>query len=156
MPRILVTPATAADLDVVMGIWAAASATRRRPPGPLRTARVRQRIEDGIDAGGVLLLASYGERAAGMALAETFVEGGVVDPTTGHISLVFVDPAVWGSGVGTKLLRELQTRWPRLSVWTQTDNRRATRLYLGAGFTDSGNRSTLQDGEEIMRLVWSA
>ncbi|MDH2416730.1 GNAT family N-acetyltransferase [Nocardioides sp. CER19] len=151
MPRITVATASPEDLDAVMAIWAAADATRRRPAGPVRTARVREKVETGE----VVLLAHYGERAAGMALAETFVDQGSPDPSTGHISMVFVDPAVWGSGIGTKLLRDLQTRWPRLSVWTRSDNRRARRLYLSAGFTDSGHRSTLQDGDEIMQLIWS-
>lgn len=150
MPRITVATASPADLDLVMAVWAAADATRRRPAGPQRAARVREKLA----AGEVVLLAHYGERPAGMALAETFVDGDSPDPSTGHVSMVFVDPAVWGSGVGTRLLRELQTRWPRLSVWTRTDNRRAQRLYLAAGFTDSGNRSTLQDGDEIMQLLW--
>lgn len=150
MPRITVATASPEDLDVVMSIWSAADVTRRRPAGALRTARVREKLETGE----IVLIAHYGDRPAGMALAETFVDGGVRVPATGHISMVFVDPAVWGSGVGTKLLRDLQTRWPRLSVWTRTDNRRARRLYLGAGFADSGNRSSLQDGDEIMQFVW--
>lgn len=150
MPRITIATAASEDLDAVMAIWAAANATRQRPAGPQRRARVRDKLETGE----LVLLAHYGDRPAGMALAETFAVDGSPDPSAGHISMVFVDPAVWGSGVGTKLLRDLQTRWPRLSVWTRTDNRRARRLYLGAGFTDSGNRSTLQDGEEIMQLVW--
>ena len=150
MPRITVRTASSEDLDAVMAIWAAADATRRRPAGPQRTARVREKLA----AGEVVLLAHYGDRPAGMALAETFVGDGGPDPRTGHVSMVLVDPAVWGSGVGTRLVRDLQTRWPRLSVWTRTDNRRAQRLYLSAGFVDSGNRSTLQDGEEIMQLVW--
>jgi ribosomal protein S18 acetylase RimI-like enzyme len=150
VPRITVAIASPEDLDAVMAIWTAANATRRRPAGPQRTARVREKLE----AGEVVLLAHYGERPAGMALAETFVDDAAPDPSTGHISMVFVDPAVWGSGVGTKMLRDLQTRWTRLSVWTRTDNRRAQRLYLGAGFVDSGNRSLLQDGDEIMQLLW--
>ena len=150
MPRISVATAAASELDVVMSIWAAAEATRRRPAGPARAARIREKLASGE----VVLLAHYGPRPAGIALAETFVADGTPDPSTGHISMLLVDPAVWGSGVGTKLLRDLQDRWPRLSTWTRTDNRRARRLYLGAGFTDSGNRSTLQDGEEIMQLVW--
>jgi ribosomal protein S18 acetylase RimI-like enzyme len=150
VPRITVATASPEDLDALMAIWSAANATRRRPAGPQRTARVRDKLETGE----VVLLAHYGERPAGMALAETFVEDGTPAPATGHISMVFVDPAVWGSGIGTKLLRDLQTRWPRLSVWTRTDNRRARRLYLGAGFADSGNRSSLQDGDEIMQFVW--
>lgn len=154
MPRItvhVVDTASAEELDTVMAVWTAADATRRRPAGPQRTARVRARL-----AGGELvLLARYGDRPAGMALAETFLDDGVPDPDTGHVAMVFVDPAVWGSGVGGRLVRELQTRWPRLSVWVRSDNRRARRLYLGTGFRDTGHRSTLQDGEEIMQLLWS-
>ena len=150
MPRITIRTASPEDLDAVMSIWRAADVTRRRPAGPQRTAHVRQKLATGE----VVLLAHYGERPAGMALAETFLDDGSPDPSTGHVSMVFVDPAVWGSGVGTRLVRDLQTRWPRLSVWTRTDNRRAQRLYLSAGFVDSGNRSTLQDGEEIMQLLW--
>lgn len=156
MPRISVTDiASVAELDVVMGIWEAANATRRRPPGPLRTARVREQVA----AGELVLLAHYGDRPAGMALAETFHEGdggAAPGPGAGHVSMVFVDPAVWGSGVGTKLVRALQQRWPRLSVWVRPDNRRAERLYRGTGFVDVGNVSHLQDGEEIRQLIWSA
>lgn len=151
MPRIVVSEVSSAEeLDLAMAIWRSANATRRRPAGPQRTERIRDKLESAE----VLLLARYGDRPAGMALAETFHDE-APDPDTGHVSMVFVDPAVWGSGIGTKLLRELQSRdWKRLSVWTRTDNRRAERLYLGAGFVDTGNRSTLQDGEEIEQLLW--
>lgn len=154
MPRIVVSEVSSpAELDLAMMIWRSANATRRRPAGPLRTSRVRAKLV----AAELLLLARYGDRPAGMALAETFHDesSGAVEPLTGHVSMVFVDPAVWGSGVGTRLLRELQSRaWTQLSVWTRTDNRRAERLYLSAGFVDTGNRSTLQDGDEIMQLRW--
>jgi ribosomal protein S18 acetylase RimI-like enzyme len=150
VPRITVATATASDLDVVMSIWAAADATRRRPAGPARAARVREEVRTGE----LVLLAHYGARPAGIAVAETFVADGSPDPSTGHIAMICVDPAVWGSRVGTSLLADLQARWTRLSTWTRTDNRRAQRLYLGAGFTDSGHRSRLQDGAEIMQLVW--
>lgn len=154
MPRIVVSEVgSPAELELAMTIWRSANATRRRPGGALRSARVREKLESAE----LLLLARYGDRPAGMALAETFQDetSGVRDPDSGHVSMVFVDPAVWGSGVGTKLLRELQSRdWKRLSVWTRVDNRRAERLYLGAGFVDTGNRSTLQDGEEIRQLIW--
>ncbi len=156
MPRISVTEVSSpAELDLVMDIWEAANATRRRPPVPLRTARAREKI----GAGELVLLAHYGERPAGMALAEAFDptgDGEPPDPSTGHVSMVFVDPAVWGSGVGTKLVRELQQRWPRLSVWVRPDNRRAERLYLTCDFVDIGNVSHLQDGEEIRQLIWTA
>jgi GNAT superfamily N-acetyltransferase len=90
-----------------------------------------------------------------MLLAEPFFDG-ATEPGTGHVSMLYVDPAVWGSGVGTKLLRDLEGRsWDRLSAWTRADNRRGRRVLLAAGFTDSGNRSQLQDGEEIVQFRWA-
>ena len=152
MPRILVTVADSARLrTTALEIWRAADAARSRPAGETRTQRVRHRI----DAAELLLIAHYGPRPAGMLVAETYVEDGMPQPETGHISMAFVDPAVWGSRVGTTLVRDLQGReWSRLSVWTRTDNRRARRLFLATDFADSGHRSTLQDGEEIMQLLW--
>lgn len=155
MPRIVVSEVSSpADLDLAMTIWRSANATRRRPAGPVRTARVRLKLQDAE----LLLLARYGDRPAGMALAETFQDEttGLPDPRTGHVAMVFVDPAVWGSGVGNRLLSEFQQRsWTRLSAWNRTDNRRAERLLRGAGFVDSGNRSRLQDGDEIRQLLWT-
>jgi len=151
MPRITVTEVTTAEeRDLAMAIWAAADRTRPRPAGPLRTARVREQLEEGE----LVLLAHYGPRPAGMALAETYVDP-APHPGIGHISMVRVDPALWGSGVGTAIVRELQRRWPRLSVWIRPDNRRMRRLYAGTGFTDSGNRAELQDGEELVQWLWS-
>lgn len=138
-----------------MRIWRAANHARRRPAGELRASRVREKIEHAE----LLLLAHYGARPAGMLVAEPYCDGHSLDgaptPGMGHLSMLFVDPAVWGSGVGTKLLRDLQGRdWDRLSAWTRADNRRGQRVLLAAGFADTGNRSHLQDGEEIMQLVW--
>jgi ribosomal protein S18 acetylase RimI-like enzyme len=117
---------------------------------------VRERIEHAE----LLLLAHYGTRPAGMLVAETYdaehTDDRTPEPGTGHLSMLFVDPAVWGSGIGTKLLRELQERsdWNRLSAWTRADNRRGQRVLVAAGFADTGNRSQLQDGEEIMQFRW--
>jgi ribosomal protein S18 acetylase RimI-like enzyme len=163
VPRILIDVAeTHEGRDLAMRIWRAANHARRRPAGELRASRVREKIESAE----LLLVAHYGTRPAGMLVAETFVEGyssieghrieGVPEPGTGHLAMLYVDPAVWGSGVGTKLLRDLETRsWERLSAWTRADNRRGQRVLLAAGFTDTHNRSQLQDGEEIMQFRWS-
>lgn len=153
MPRILVDVATtAAERELAMRVWRAANHARRRPAGEIRAGRVRERLESAQ----LLLVAHYGTRPAGMALAEQFVAGGQAVPGTGHIAMIYVDPAVWGCGVGSKLLRDLQGRsWTRLSLWTRTDNRRARRLCEGTGFRDTGDRSQLQGGEEIMRLLWT-
>ena len=157
MPRILVDVVTTAqERELAMRIWRAANHARRRPAGELRASRVRDRIEHAE----LLLLAHYGSRPAGMLLAEPFQDRSDADaspePGTGHVAMLYVDPAVWGSGVGTKLLRDLQERsWDRLSAWTRADNRRGRRVLLAAGFADSGNRSQLQDGEEIVQFRWA-
>ncbi|MEX0427454.1 N-acetyltransferase family protein [Nocardioides sp. DS6] len=153
MPRIPVVRADSPELRALAReIWRTADAARPRPAGALRAERVRHKIE----AAELLLVAHYGTRPAGMLLAETYVADGVPDPEVGHLSMVFVDPAVWGSRVGTTLVRDLQGRqWSQLSAWTRTDNRRAQRLLLATGFVDSGARSTLQDGDELRQLIWT-
>lgn len=160
MPRISVDAVSSVeDLDVVMRIWAAANRTGPRPAGPQRSSRVRERL----GRAELVLLATYGERPAGMALAEEFRDD-AVDPAqdagtrapTGHIAMVAVDPALWGSGIGTRIVRELQSRhWERLSVWVRPEARRVLRLFTGCDFVDSGRRSTLQDGEELHQLLWT-
>lgn len=155
MPRITVDLARSEDdVRAALEVWSAANAARRKPPGAVRTERVAAKLAEAE----VLLLARYGDRPAGMALAETYVDGDP-DPACGHVSMVFVDPARWGSGIGTRLVRALQSRpagreWDRLSVWTRLDNKRGRRLYSGTGFVDTGDRATLQDGDVIVRLSW--
>lgn len=157
MPRILVDVVTTAQgRDLAMRVWRAANHARRRPAGELRASRVRERIEQAE----LLLLAHYGTRPAGFLVAEAFREeattGGAPEPGTGHVAMLYVDPAVWGSGVGTKLLRDLHERsWDRLSAWTRADNRRGQRVLLAADFAETGNRSQLQDGAEIVQYRWS-
>lgn len=157
MPRIHVDVVTTAEgRDLAMRVWRAANHARRRPAGELRASRVRERI----DRAALLLLAHYGARPAGMLLAEPYLDqsgsDGSATPGTAHVAMLYVDPAVWGSGVGTKLLRDLEAReWDSLSAWTRADNRRGQRVLLAADFTDTGNRSHLQDGEEILQFVWA-
>ena len=153
-----------------MELWRAANSARRRPAGAVRASRVRERI-DGAD---LLLLARYGDRPGGMLLAEQFLDG-VPDPSAAHIAMVFVHPALWGCGIGTALLRALQAGswtqsseldhdgepapgrdWTQLSAWFRDDNRRAQRLFAGAGFADTGHRAHLQDGDVIQQWRWTA
>lgn len=151
MPRILVDVVTTAhERELAMRVWRAANHARRRPAGEIRASRVRTRIENAD----LLLLAHYGARPAGMLVAEQFVDG-TAEPGTGHVAMLYVDPAVWGSGVGTRLLRRLQEeRWERLSAWNRADNRRGRRVLLAAGFHETANRSQLQDGAEIVQYRW--
>lgn len=153
MPRISVAPAVGAeDRDAAAEIWAAANLARDRPAGELRASRVRTRIEDAE----LLLLARYGARPGGMLVAEQFVDGVEQAPDMAHVAMVFVHPALWGSGIGTALLRDLQAReWSRLSAWFRDDNRRARRLFATTDFTDTGHRAHLQDGDVIEQWTWA-
>jgi GNAT superfamily N-acetyltransferase len=155
MPRIRVDPLTEQHHEDALEIWAAARRAVDRDPGPTR----RTRLAAELHAAPVALLAWYGERAAGVALAEPFLRDAGADPGTGHVSLVCVTPAYWACGLGTALLRALQappasTSWVALSGWLREDNRRARRLYASCGFVDAGDRADLHEGDRIMRLRW--
>lgn len=156
MPRTVITPITdASQRAAAAHVWAAAKHAGGRTPTPDR----RDRVAEKLRFSDVALLATYGAKPAGMIVAEPYLEDGVVDPTCGHISMVFVDPARWGSGIGGALIRALQGPpdgqvWTRLSVWTRNDNVRALRLYDTCGFVDTGERASLHEGDQITRLEW--
>lgn len=156
MPRTVITPITEASQRAAAAeIWAAARRAGGRTPAPGR----RERIAERLISSDVALLATYGANPAGMIVAEPYADAGVVDATCGHISMVFVDPARWGSGIGGALIRALQAppegqTWTRLSLWTREDNVRARRLYATCGFVDTGERASLHEGDQISRLEW--
>ena len=152
MPRIAVDVVTTADQrELAMAAWQRANRSRPRPAGDLRAERVRTKLAQAE----LLLLAHYGHRPAGMLLAETYLEEGVPDPDAGHLAMVFVDPSVWGSGVGAALVRHAQgLDWSRFSTWVRGDNARAQRLLSTTGFTDTTTRSVLQDGDQIQQWTW--
>ncbi len=156
MPRTVITPITDDDQRVAATeIWVAARRAAGRPPSPGR----RERFAEKLVTSDVALLATYGPRPAGLVVAEAYLDGDVVDPTCGHVAMLFVHPALWGSGIGGALVRALQAPpegqdWTRLSVWTREDNRRALRLYASRGFVDTGERASLHEGDQITRLEW--
>ena len=156
MPRTVIT-AVRSDEQVAaaVGVWASAREAVGGTPTPQRRARVEAEVRDAP----VALLATYGDRPAGMVVAEPYAEDGVEDPSCGHVAMVFVDPGYWGSGIGGALVRALQAapegaEWTRLSVWTRASNRRSLRLYGSCGFVDTGDRASLHEGAEIIRLEW--
>ena len=162
MPRTLITPIADAEArQLAVGVWHAARLATGRTPSAARTQRVAAKVHARVEAGDTALLAHYGDRAAGMLVAEPFRDDGVLDPACGHLSMLFVDPALWGCGVGGALVRSLQRGdhgpgWSRLSVWTREENRRGRRLYAACGFVDTGERTALHEGEIISRLEWRA
>jgi GNAT superfamily N-acetyltransferase len=158
MPRTLITTITDDDARrLAVDVWASARSASGARPSPARAQRVADKVAAGVAGGDVALLAHYGDRAAGMLVAEPFLG----DDACGHLSMVFVTPALWGCGVAGALVRSLQRGdhgpgWTRLSVWTRETNRRARGLYAARGFTDTGERATLHEGEVIGRWEWRA
>lgn len=158
MPRLTVRPiASEQDRADAVTIWADALRALHRAPGDER----RERVAAEIAAAPVPLLAMYGDLPAGMAVAEPYRDALPGEPKRGHVSMLFVSPARWGNGIGSALVRALQepprgTGWTGLSAWTRATNRRAQRLYLARGFTDTGERAHLHEGAEIRRFSWSA
>lgn len=163
MPRTLITPIDDDETRrLAVEIWMASRSASGPRPAPARAQRVAEKIALRAGAGrDVALLAHYGARPAGMLVAEPFVGDHGPDDACGHLAMVFVDPALWGCGVAGALLRSLQRGdhgpgWTRLSVWTRETNRRARRLYAARGFTDTGERASLHEGEVICRWEWRA
>ncbi len=158
MPRITVEPLVLDGVDGAVDVWLRARHARHITPSPARRERVAHKIATAATADDQLsLVAYYGEHLAGMALAEPYAGPEATTPT-GHVSMVFVVPEYWGCRIGSALLSRLQgaPSWQALSLWTRTENRRALRLYAAAGFADTGERSVLGKGEEILRLSWPA
>lgn len=162
MPRTVIGPISDDDSRrQAVAVWEAARRATGNAPSPARTERVAAKVATQVERGDVALLARRGDRAAGMLVAEPYRGDDGPDDACGHLSMVFVDPALWGFGVGGALVRSLQRGehgpgWTRLSVWTRETNRRARRLYVARGFTDTGDRSTLHEGEVIWRYEWRA
>ena len=139
--------------QAALEVWLAARIAAGEEPGPLRVARVRDKL---TDPAGHLEVAERNGAVVGMALGEPFREhdgSGAVRPLWGHISMVFVRPDSQGTGVGTELLRGLVSGgpWTHLSVWTRESNRPARRLYQGCGFVLTGESGTIRGGEVIQR-----
>lgn len=149
------------DREDAFEVWRAANLARGLPPNLERRDRVRVKL---AEASAVVLVARQGRRCAGMLLAEPGVPSAPpasVDGSYGHVSMVFVDPVVWGRGVGSTLLHHLAAGavargWSALSLWTRATNARAEALYARCGFELTGEMSHLRDGSLIRRWSKSA
>lgn len=133
------------ELEAAVSVWRAANIARGAPHGAERTARIREKLS----ASDALAFVALGPEIVGMALAEPgrLDDGaGKLDPTLLHISMVFVDPAGHGKGIGSSLvLHVLDTArslgYQRASVWTYSDNTPARRLYESVGMATTGGRT---------------
>jgi GNAT superfamily N-acetyltransferase len=146
-----------ADVERAQPIWSAAHERRRdAPTHPAHIARFRGHFRT---EGAFWVIAEQGDRLAGMALAEpALADDGAGPPIPGrcHIGAVFVNPAVWGQGVGGRvmdaLLAEAERRgYQTAQLWTQAGNERALRLYEARGFRRNGREMPIDD-EVVVQL----
>lgn len=92
------------ELEAAVSVWRAANVARGAPHEPERTNRIRKRLS----ASDALAFGALRPEIVGMALTEPGrLDDGVgeLDPALLHISMVFVHPAVQGTGIGSSLVR---------------------------------------------------
>lgn len=97
---------------------------------------------------GWLLFALYEEQCAGVV---------GVHPASGEIGLLYVDPALWGKGYGSRLLHfAVQRMAGRTGIFLTVlnTNERAKRLYEQRGFVFSGEKHMLNAQKGIAELKY--
>ena len=115
------------------------------PPDELDALPLEPRIagwQRGLrDENGICFVA--GDPILGFVFAEPCRE----DSQLGEVDAIYVEPSVWGAGVGRRLLaraeEELRARgFDDAVLWVLEDNPRARRFYESAGWLLDGGRTT--------------
>ncbi|MBC6460754.1 GNAT family N-acetyltransferase [Actinomadura sp. HBU206391] len=162
---------TPADAEAVLPILYAADLARGRHGFPRDPDRARHRltgpdaffvVAENRDEGGTVGDATVGRGAVGLAVGMHSREDGGAGraiPGLCHITMVAVQPGWWGQGIGKRLiwalLSELRTRgYDRAQLFTQADNTRAQRLYMGLGFSPTGVLAVSYEGEGIVQYLF--
>jgi ribosomal protein S18 acetylase RimI-like enzyme len=125
-------------------------------PTSARITRVEQKL---AEATAYLVVPCDEEEVVGMALAEPYRAEDGCGPLVvgrGHVSMVFVTPRSWGSGIGCELLDALHLTmrkhgYSSASLWTRASNERARRLYEGRGYERTSDVKQLPGGDTIVR-----
>ena len=135
------------------GIWARAVSRRDRVVEPATAEEKLPVIQEGLSAPSATLhLARRGEDAAGFIFVVP--RGDVLE-----IRFLAVDPAGWGGGVGSDLLRYADDLARAggarsLELWVLESNERARRLYERAGWSETDDLKTqVSSGRVERRLV---
>jgi GNAT superfamily N-acetyltransferase len=150
---------TLADVDEAALIYERSNLARRQGYWPSRAARVAQvtaSLHDAADhdTAAWFLIGRDRSEAVAMALVHPFrADGGSGDVIVGawFLSLIYVLPDRWGTGIGGMLLDAVIDEAKRrgghhMYLWThEHQNERAHRLYRSRSFARTGR--TMQDGE---------
>lgn len=106
----------------------------------------RGRWQNDLVPNNVITIADVGDHPEGFV---------VIDPKSGWLDQLAVEPVLWGHGIGRKLLDEAKRVSPggiRLDV-NQT-NERAIRLYEHAGFARAGSGVNRHSGAATYLYEW--
>jgi len=78
---------------------------------------------------------------------------------TGELTAIYLDPLVWGRGLGKLLYREIEKRlqqaaFTEVTLWVLEANSRARRFYSSIGYAeeDGTTKSVLREGVEIPEI----
>ena len=78
-----------------------------------------------------------------------------VEPSSGYLDQIVVEPQRWRSGVGAALIAEAKRLAPAgLTLDVNTDNARAIAFYLRLGFLHSGTGVNAISGKPVHRMRW--
>lgn len=131
-------PATASDAEVVATLWLRSrKASVPSIPEPVHSDDdVRRWVSEVLIPGGGTWVV---ENEIGVI--------GMMSVRDGWIDQLYVDPAHFGQGTGTKLLGQAKQLYPGgLDLWTFQSNARARRFYEAHGFRPVGE--SIADNEE--------
>jgi putative acetyltransferase len=100
--------------------------------------------------------------AAQIVIAEAEAAGGTimigfvtVDPRTGYLDQIVVDPQRWGLGIGAALIAQAKRISPTaITLDVNTDNLRAIAFYKRCGFVISGVGTNPMSGRPVHRMSW--
>jgi GNAT superfamily N-acetyltransferase len=146
-----------------VSVYERSNLARRQGSWPSRSARVAQvtaNLHDAAhhDTASWFLIGRDGTEAVAMALIQPFrADGGSGNVIAGtwFLSLIYVLPERWGTGIGGMLLDavidEAKRRGcHRIFLWThERQNERAHRLYRSCGFTPTGRTMHDDEGKPI-------
>jgi GNAT superfamily N-acetyltransferase len=157
---------TLGDVDAAASVYERSNLARRQGKWPSRSARVAQvtaSLHDaaGHDAASWFLIGRDCGEAVAMALIHPFrAVGGSGDiiPGTWFLSLLYMLPERWGTGIGGRLLDAVISEAKRrgghhMYLWThEHQNERAQRLYRSRSFARTGR--TMHDDEGRLIGEW--
>jgi GNAT superfamily N-acetyltransferase len=154
------------DVDDAASVYERSNLARRQGSWSSRSARVAQvtaNLHDAVhhDTASWFLIGRDGTEAVAMALVHPFrADGGSGDVIPGgwFLSLIYVLPERWGTGIGGMLLDAVIDEAKRrgghhMYLWTHAhQNERAHRLYRSRRFAPTGR--AMHDDEDLQIGEW--